>query len=286
MQKALRQWLESPLFTAANRQLDRPLIMQVKASSGHYIGGEETAAIESVEGHFPFPRGRPPFPFEAGVYGCPTLVNNIETLCNVPHIISLGPTRYKQLGVGLASGTKLYSLSGDVLNPGLYELPMGTPLRELVFNYGGGILQGKKFKAVFTGGPSNTLLTSEDLDVHLDFDSVSKLHASLGTGAMIVVSEGTDMLKKVAEYIGFFAHSSCGQCPSCKTGTYYISMLLNRIDTGQGRPADLDQLINLCNILPGSGKCALIDGAVKVLESSLFHFKDEYTRALKEPPPT
>ena len=282
MQMAVAQWEESELCFAVSKKLGRPLEYTVLPSSGHYIGGEETAAIETVEGHFPFPRGKPPYPAEAGVHGCPTLINNIETLANVSHILRQGPEWFRELGYGHATGTKIYCLSGDVLHPGTYELPMGTPLSELIQYHGGGMLVGKKLKAVFTGGPSNTILTPKDLDVPLDFESVAERHSSLGTGAMIVVSEGTGIVKRVTEYIDFFAHSSCGQCPPCKTGTYYAARLLNKIDTGQGRRADLDALINLTQFLPGSGRCHLLDGAMKVLDSSLYHFMDEYKRSLEQ----
>jgi NADH-quinone oxidoreductase subunit F len=194
----------------------------------------------------------------------------------VSHIVREGAPWYRDLGIGAATGTKIYSLSGDVLNPGAYELPMGTSLRELIFTHGGGMLQGKAFKAVFTGGPSNTLLTRGDLDVALDFDSVRARHSRLGTGAMIVISEGTDIVKRVTEYTDFFAHSSCGQCPPCKIGTHQMSCLLRRVSEGRGTRADLDALVNLCKILPGSGRCGLIDGAVTVLDSSLYHFMTEY----------
>lgn len=280
MQQAIGQWKDHPLFKQVSEVLKRCLDMKVFPSSGHYIGGEETAAIGTVEGGFPFPSRKPPYPADNGVHGHPTLVSNIESICNVPHILSNGAQWFQDLGVGNASGTKLFSLSGDVLSPGLYELPMGISLNELINIYGGGMLMGKKFKTVFTGGPSNTLLTSKDLDVHLDFESVRERRSNLGTGAMIVVSEGTGIVKRVAEYVNFFAHSSCGQCPSCKTGTYYISMLLDKIDTGQGRRIDLEVLKNLCKILPGSGRCNLVDGSVKVLESSLYHFIEEYEQAL------
>ncbi len=282
IRRAVSQWKETEIFAIASDSQGRRLEVEVRESSGHYIGGEETAAIESVEGKFPFPRGKPPYPAESGVFGCPTLVNNMETLANVPHIIRNGAGWFRSLGMGKGTGTKLYSLSGDVLKPGVYELPMGIPLSELIFKYGGGMLSGKKFKAVFTGGPSNTILTKEDLDVPLDFDSVKERRSSLGTGAMIVISEGTGIVKRVAEYVNFFAHSSCGQCPPCKTGTYYISMLLDRIDTGRGSRADLDALINLCEILPGGGRCHLLDGAVKVVDSSLYHFMDEYKSSLRD----
>lgn len=278
---AVEQWQTSSLFEQIQASLETPLSIRVMASSGHYIGGEETAAIESVEGHFPFPRGKPPFPAISGVHGCPTLINNIETLANVPHILKNGAQWYQELGAGNSAGTKIYCLSGDVLKPGVYELPMGTPLSELIFNYGGGMLLDKKIKAVFTGGASSTILTPKDIDVPLDFDSVKERGSSLGTGAMIVVSEGTGIVKRVTEYVNFYAHSSCGQCPPCKTGTFYISQLLNKIDTGQASEYDLESLINLCKILPGSGRCHLLDGAMHVVDSSLMHFIDEYKSSLR-----
>lgn len=277
---AVEQWRGHALFKQIEGLLGGPLSLAVVPSSGLYIGGEETAVIATVEGGFPFPRRKPPFPAEHGVHGAPTIVNNTETLAHVPGILRHGAAWYRGLGVGGAAGTKLYSLSGDVLRPGLYELPMGTRLDELIFTHGGGMLQGKEFKAVFTGGPSNTLLTQRDLDVPLDFDSVRTRHSRLGTGAMIVVSEGTSIVRKVGEYVNFFAHGSCGQCPPCKGGTFQLTRLLNRIDTGRGVRADLDALENLCRILPGSGRCGLIDGAVTVVESSLHQFRQEYEALL------
>ena len=281
VRKSIELWQDTELFADLSQALGGDLQFQVTPSSGHYIGGEETAAIESVEGKFPFPRGKPPYPAEFGVLGHPTLINNIETVANVSHIVRNGARWYRELGIGDACGTKIYCLSGDVLRPGAYELPMGTSLKELIYICGDGMLVGKRLKAVFTGGPSNTILTSNDLDVHLDFESVAARRSSLGTGAMIVVSHGTGIVKRVTEYVNFFARASCGQCPSCKTGTYYISMLLEKIDTGRGTQADLDTLITLNRILPGSGRCPLLDGAVKVLDSSLYHFMDEYKQSLR-----
>jgi NADH-quinone oxidoreductase subunit F len=279
--QAVQQWQAHPLFAAIARSVGGPVTMRVVPSSGLYIGGEETAVIASVEGGFPFPRRKPPFPAEHGVHGAPTIVNNTETLAHVPGILRNGAQWYRDLGIGNAAGTKLYSLSGDVLCPGLYELPMGTSLQSLVFEHGGGMLLGKEFKAVFTGGPSNTLLTRRDLDVALDFDSVRQRHSRLGTGAMIVVSEGTSIVRKVAEYVSFFAQGSCGQCPPCKGGTFQLMRLLNRIDTGRGVRADLDALENLCRLLPGSGRCGLIDGAVTVVVSSFQQFREEYEAHLR-----
>jgi len=280
--EAVQQWRDHALFAEVGRVVGAPVSLSVVASSGLYIGGEETAVIATVEGGFPFPRRKPPFPAEQGVHGAPTIVNNTETLAHVPGILRHGADWYRGLGLGEACGTRLYSLSGDVLRPGLYELPMGTRLETLVFEHGGGMLQGKEFKAVFTGGPSNTLLTKRDLDVALDFDSVRQRRSRLGTGAMIVVSEGTSIVRKVAEYVGFFAEGSCGQCPPCKGGSFQLARLLGRIDTGRGVRADLEALENLCRILPGSGRCGLIDGAVTVVESSLQQFREEYEALLMQ----
>jgi NADH-quinone oxidoreductase subunit F len=280
VEQAVAQWQGDPLLDDMARVIGRPITLRVCHSRGLYIGGEETAVISTVEGGFPFPRRKPPYPANSGVHGCPTLINNVETLAHVIHILARGVEWYRGLGLGAASGTKLYSLSGDVLRPGLYELPMGTILSTLVFEHGGGMLQGREFKAVFTGGPSNTLLTRRDLDVPLDFDSVRARQSRLGTGAMIVISEGTSIVRKVAEFVDFFAAGSCGQCPPCKGGTLQMSRLLNRIDTGRGVRGDLDALADLCRILPGSGRCGLIDGAVTVVESSLRTFHDEYEAQL------
>ncbi len=274
-------WSGHPLLAEVARAVGEPVAIAVVESSGLYIGGEETAAVASVEGRFPFPSLKPPFPAEAGVHGRPTLVNNVETLAQAGHILAHGADWYRALGRGGAAGTKLFSLSGDVLRPGLHELPMGTTLRELVFDHGGGILGGRAFKAVFTGGPSNTLLTAADLDAPMDFDGLRARGSRLGTGAMIVVGEGTSILRKTAEYVAFFAASSCGQCPPCKIGTFQVARLLERIEAGTGRPGDLAALRNLAALLPGSGRCGLVDGAATVLASSLRTFPEEYARAVR-----
>lgn len=274
--RAVQQWQGADLLRRVESLIGGPLRLSVAATSGRYIGGEETAVISSIEGKFPFPQRKPPFPAESGVWGDPTLINNTETLANTPHILARGADWFRALGVGDAVGTKLYSLSGDVLRPGLYELPMGTSLRELIFSHGGGMLSDKAFKAVFTGGPSNTLLTAKDLDVALDFDSVRARRSRLGTGAMIVISDGASIVRKVADYIAFFAEGSCGQCPPCKSGTFQLARLLDRVSSGRSTPGELEALLSLCRILPGSGRCALIDGAVTVVESSLYTFPEEY----------
>jgi len=277
---AVAAWEGHGLLARLSEALGGPVRIKAVAGTGLYVGGEETAAVASVMGRFPFPTLKPPFPAEAGVNGAPTLLNNVETFAHAAHILRRGAEWYRGLGIGDAAGMKLYSLSGDVLRPGLHELPMGTSLRELVFGCGGGMLAGRAFKAVFTGGPSNTLLTDADLDVALDFDSLRARGSRLGTGAMIVVGEGTSILRKTAEYVAFFAANSCGQCPSCKIGTHQVSRILARIEAGTGRPGDLEALENLTQLLPGSGRCGLVDGAATVLASSIKTFRGEYERAL------
>ena len=273
---AIEQWRHHELFKQIETYLGEPLSLKLVETSGRYIGGEETAVVSWLNGGFPFPHRKPPYPAESGVNDDPTLINNTETFANVPNILANGAEWYRGLGESGAAGTKLYSLSGDVLKPGLYELPMGTTLKELIFEHGGGMLEGRAFKAVFTGGPSNTLLTAKDLDVPLDFISVRERHSSLGTGAMIVISEGTSVVRKVCDYVEFFATNSCGQCPPCKGGTFQLSRLLHRVDSGVATDDDLRALQNLCRLLPHSGRCGLIDGAVTVTQSSMRTFPQEY----------
>jgi NADH-quinone oxidoreductase subunit F len=276
LRTAAAQWAAHPVLDALAGLIGGPVRLSVVESSGLYVGGEETAVIASVEGNFPFPRSKPPFPAQQGVHGRPTVVNNVETLAHVTQVLGRGADWYRGQGRGAACGMKLFSLSGDVRHPGLYELPMGVPLRELVLDHGGGPLGGRELKAVVTGGPSNTLLTPADLDVPLDFDSVRQRGARLGTGAMIVIGEGTSIVRTAAQYMAFFAAGSCGQCPPCRVGTRQVEALLRRIDAGTGTPADLAALENLVPLLAGSGRCGLVDGAVTMLDSSLRVFRAEF----------
>jgi len=277
---ALTQWQQSHYPQQIEQALGTTLALKIAASPGHYIAGEETAAIEAVEGNFPFPRGKPPYPAVAGVNGRPTLINNIETLANVPHIIRNGAEWFQQLGNNDCSGTKIYCVSGDVVAPGAYELPMGTTLETLLLHYAGGVANNGKLKAVFTGGPSNSIVTATSLGIALDFDTMKQHRSALGTGAMIVIAEGNPIIPPVSKYLAFFAKASCGQCPPCTSGTYEMAQLTKKIVAGNGRQHDLDQLTRLSEILPRSGRCHLIDGAVTVLKSSLLHFHAEFQQAV------
>ncbi len=279
---AVAQWQQCDYLQQLSQQLGTELTLEVTASPGHYIAGEESAAIEAVEGHFPFPRGKPPYPAVSGLHGRPTLVNNIETLANVPHIIHQGAAWFQGLGNGTCSGTKIYCVSGDVAAAGAYELPMGTPLQSLIFQHAGGITDERQLKAVFTGGPSNSILTRDELDIALDFDTLKQHHAALGTGAMIVVAEGNPITPHVAKYLDFFANASCGQCPPCTSGTREMARLTKMIASGCGTIDDFKLLSSLSEMLPGSGRCHLIDGAVTVLKSALSHFSHEFQDNLEQ----
>lgn len=280
---ALAQWRSHPLLARTEGTVGHPLRLHHVQSNGLYVAGEETAVISTVEGRFPFPRRKPPFPAQHGVHGHPTVVNNVETLAHVYQSLRLGPAAWRDLGAGDAPGTKLYSLTGDVLRPGLYELPFGTSLGALVEDHGGGMLAGAALKAVFTGGPSNTLLTADDLDVVLEPVALARRGSRLGTGAMIVVGEGTSIVRKLAEYMSFYRAGSCGQCPPCSIGTHEAHRLLARLDSGLGTTADLDALIALGPLMFDSGNCGLVDGAATVLMSSLATFGDEYRSHVTDP---
>lgn len=280
--KAVAQWQQSDYLQRLSDALDSPVELSIVRTPGLYIAGEETAAISAIDGGFPFPRSKPPYPAVAGINGQPTLINNIETLANVSHIVRNGAEWFHNLGLGSASGTKIYCVSGDVIKPDAYELPMGISLRSLLYDYAGGITEGRQVKAVFTGGPSHAIVAGEMLDIALDFDSTREQQTGLGTGAMIVVAEGDEITPHVARFLEFFAASSCGQCPPCTNGTADLARLSRKIADGEGRQQEFDQLNGLCEMLPGSGRCHLVDGAVTVLKSSLHHFPHEWNSRLRK----
>jgi NADH-quinone oxidoreductase subunit F len=242
-----------------------------------YIAGEETAMIESIEGRAPRPRQKPPFyPIQHGLFGKPTLVNNAETLYNVPLIIRRGADWYRQYGTPTSSGTMLFTLSGDVVRPGVYELELGTPLRTLIDDFGGGIRDGRPLKAVFPGGPSHALVTEKDLDVPLDFDSLRAVGSSLGTAGVTVYNDRACMVAVALRYASFYAEGSCGQCPPCWMGTAQIRDLLQAVESGQGTGKEVARIKQICNLIRGRGYCDLINSAVRSVESILHHFTPEF----------
>jgi NADH-quinone oxidoreductase subunit F len=242
-----------------------------------YIAGEETAMLEAIEGKAPKPRQKPPYyPIQYGLFGLPTLVNNVETLANVPKIILRGGAWFAAVGQPTSPGTMLFSLTGAVARPGVYELPLGTPLRTLIEDVGGGIAGGRALKAVFPGGPSQTVLTAKDLDVPLDFDSLKKIGSGLGTAGVMVYDDQTCIIRLAIEFARFYQEGSCRQCPPCELGTQNIAKLLTKFEEGQAEPKDLDFLVQVFGLVRGRGYCDLISSAVRSVESTVKVFRDEY----------
>jgi NADH-quinone oxidoreductase subunit F len=242
-----------------------------------YIAGEETAMLESIEGKTPRPRQKPPYyPIQYGLFGLPTLVNNAETLANIPKIVLRGGAWFAAVGPPTSPGTMLFSLTGSVARPGVYELPLGTPLRSLIYDIGGGIPNGRVLKAVFPGGPSQTVLIERDLDVPLDFDSLKRIGSGLGTAGVMVYDDQTCMIRVAIEFARFYQGGSCRQCPPCELGTQNIAELLTKIENGQAAPKDVDFLTQVFGLVRGRGYCDLISSAVRSAESTVKLFREEY----------
>jgi NADH-quinone oxidoreductase subunit F len=257
------------------------LDLDVYRGGGAYICGEETSLMESVEGNRGNPRLKPPFPASIGLYKNPTVINNVETLSNVPHIVLNGADWYAKIGMPKSTGTKIFSLSGHVNKPGNYELPMGTPLRELIYDYGGGIKDDRKLKAVIPGGVSTPVLTSQSLDVKMDFESLFEAGSLLGSGAVIVMDETTCMVKVAYRLSKFYEHESCGKCVPCREGTRWIRMIMERIENGKGREEDIDLLLDICTNIAGKTICPMGDAAVVPIMSTIEKFGDEYEYHIK-----
>lgn len=253
------------------------LEIELFTGMGSYVAGEETAMLESMQGRPPLPRQKPPFyPTDFGLYGKPTLVNNVETLCNIPRILHKGASWFTQVGTEKCPGTMLFSLSGAVNKPGVYELPMGTPLRTLIDECGGGVPGGRKVKAVFPGGPSFSMVTADQLDLPMDFDALKKAGTGLGSAGVIVVDDATCMVAQTLKFSSFFKAESCGQCPPCRMGTINLETLMTKIEQGEGTQKDLDSLLQLCGFVKGTGYCTLVTGAAVLVQSSLKLFRREF----------
>jgi NADH-quinone oxidoreductase subunit F len=250
--------------------------LSVHRGAGAYICGEETALINSLEGKRGDPRMKPPYPAQIGLWNEPTLVHNVETLANVPHIVNRGAAWFKSIGTEKSTGSKLFCISGHVRRPGNYELPLGTPLRTVIEECAGGMRGARPLKAVIPGGASTPMLTPEHLDTPMDFEALVQVGSMLGTGAIIVMEEGTCMVEVTRRLMDFFAHESCGQCTPCRMGTWRLKEVLTRIVRGQGQPGDLDLLEELCAGIVGHTLCPMGDAAVNPVLSSLQHFRQEY----------
>jgi len=244
--------------------------------AGAYICGEETAMLSSLEGEKGFPRLRPPFPAIRGLYARPTVINNVETLSNVPHIIRNGGEWFASIGTAKSTGTKVFSVSGHVNRPGNYELPMGVSARELLMEHAGGILGGKRLKAWIPGGTSVPMLTEKHLDVRLDFESLLEVGSMLGSAGVIVMNEDVCIVRATANIAHFYHHESCGKCTPCREGTGWMLKLLKNIEAGNGMPGDVDKLRDVASNINGRSFCALGDASAMPVLSSTEHFREEY----------
>jgi NADH-quinone oxidoreductase subunit F len=255
--------------------------IHLHTSAGRYICGEESALLNALEGKRAVPRAKPPFPIVSGLWGRPTVVNNVETLCNVPHILHYGVDWYKGLGRGADAGTKLFGASGRVKKPGLWELPMGTPIREILEGHAGGMQDGYRLRGFLPGGASTDFLLPEHLDVPMDYDAVVRAGSRMGTGTIIVLDDRTCPVRMVLNLERFFAQESCGWCTPCRDGLPWTAALLQDLVDGRGRPEDLDTLSGLTRMLgPGNTFCALAPGAMEPLQSALKYFRDDFERYL------
>jgi NADH-quinone oxidoreductase subunit F len=262
---------------------DFSLDIHLHTSAGRYICGEETALINSLEGRRAHPRVKPPFAVVSGLWGKPTVVNNVETLCNVPHILHYGVGWYKGLGLGADQGTKLFGVSGRVKRPGLWELPMGTPIREIIEDHAGGMRDGYSLRGFLPGGASTDFLLPEHLDLRMDYDVIASAGSRMGTGTMIVLDDRTCPVKMVLNLEQFFAQESCGWCTPCRDGLPWTVTLLQDIIEGHGRMEDLNTLSGLTRMLgPGNTFCALAPGAMEPLQSALKFFRGDFERYITE----
>lgn len=251
------------------------LDIHVHRGAGAYICGEETALLESLEGKRGNPRLKPPFPASIGLFGCPTVINNVETLSNIPGIILNGAAWFCQVGLPKDGGTRIFGISGMIKKPGIYELPMGTNLKDIIIQHAGGMKEGKKLKAVIPGGMSAPILTAEEIDIQMDFESLVEAKSMLGSAAIIVIDQETSMLDVLKRITDFYSHESCGQCTPCRISNSWIKKIVTRIVEGNGKRGDLDKIIQLANNMLGKTLCPLGDAAAMPILSILKKFRDE-----------
>ncbi len=250
--------------------------LEIRLGAGAFVCGEETALISSIEGKRGMPNPKPPFPAVSGVWGKPTSINNVETLANVPQILLNGAEWYSSIGTEKSKGTKVFALGGKIKNTGLVEIPMGTTLREIIYEIGGGCPNNKSFKAVQTGGPSGGCLTEKELDTPIDYDNLVKAGSMMGSGGMIVLDEDNCMVDVARFYMEFIVDESCGKCTPCRVGTKRLLEMLTKITKGEGTLEMLDEMEELCNEIRDTALCGLGQTAPNPILSTLSHFRDEY----------
>ena len=262
---------------------DMQLDVLLHRGAGAYICGEETGLIESLEGKRAYPRIKPPFPANIGVFGMPTVVNNVETLANVAHIVARGAEWFNSIGPERNRGTRMFCVSGKVRKPGVYELPLGLPLREIIFDYAGGLLEGRTLKAVIPGGGSARILTADEaMQVHSDFDALQRAGSMGGSGGIMVLDDTVCLVQSTYIITEFFHDESCGQCSPCREGTGWMEKLLHRIEAGEGRPGDIDLLLQMGTNIFGRTVCPLGDASVWPVESAINKFREEFDFHIRE----
>jgi NADH-quinone oxidoreductase subunit F len=254
----------------------------IHRGAGAYEAGEETALIESLEGKRAQPRIKPPFPAVSGLYNCPTAVNNVETLCNVPFIIAKGVDWFAGIGPEKNTGPKLYCVSGHVKKPGVFEASMDVTLRQLIFDYAGGMRDGRTLKAVIPGGSSTPVMLPDQIDVQASFDAIAKAGSMLGSAAIMALDDTTCMVWLAKNLLYFYRHESCGKCTPCREGADWLLKLLTRIEAGEGRMKDIDLLLDVCKNIAGKTLCPFGDAEVAPVVSTIKHFRAEYEAHVRE----
>jgi len=268
--------LRDSLEAMRKRDLLGGVTVVLHRGAGAYICGEETALLESLEGNRGQPRTKPPFPAVAGLYAAPTAVNNVESITTATPIIAMGGDRYAKLGVQDSTGTRVFSLSGNVVNPGNYELPHGISMRELIYDIGGGIPDGRELKAIIPGGSSTPILTADDIDVRMDFTSLQQAGSSIGSAGVIVIDDRCCMVELGVRVSQFYEHESCGKCTPCRVGTRWLTQILQTIEDGRASQADLDLLLSVCDRILGKCLCPLGDSDAIAVASYVDRFRDEF----------
>ncbi len=257
------------------------LNLTLHLGAGAYICGEETGLMNSLEGRRGEPRIKPPFPAVSGVFGKPSTINNVETLCAVPHIVNNGGEWYRQWGTEKSTGTKLFCVSGHVQRPGNYEVPMGFNFREFIFDICGGPPPGREIKAVIPGGSSVPIMTADELDLGMDYEAMASAGTMLGCGSVIVMDDTTDIVKQVRRMVDFYAHESCGQCTQCREGTAWAAKILRRVESGWGTEDDLQTLLDISDNMSGKTICVLSDAAAAPITSSIEKFREDYIALIR-----
>jgi NADH-quinone oxidoreductase subunit F len=283
LRKAIKEAREKNFLGSRILGTDYSLDIIVHPGAGAYIAGEETALLNSLEGFRATPRLKPPYPALVGLYGKPTVINNVETLCNVVHIVNKGAEWYQKIGKPKNTGTKIFQISGQIRRPGCYEFPLGVSLKE-VFEQAGGMLPGRTFKACYPGGSSCNLLTEQDLSISMDFDALAARKSALGTASIIVMDDTADMVKVAHRLMQFYQNESCGKCTPCREGTRWVVQILERMLAGKGAFSDLPLIEQICMQMAANSFCPLAVGAAPPVQSAIQAFKPEFEAYIKRNP--